>query len=46
MKIKTFPLKFVEEELNKISNTARKKSMSTYQFIMEAIKEKMEKNNK
>ena len=42
MKIKTFPLKFVEDELKKISEKARKKNMSTYQFIMEAIKEKME----
>jgi predicted HicB family RNase H-like nuclease len=44
MKIKTFPLKFVEEELKKISDKARKMNMSTNQFILEAIKEKMEKN--
>lgn len=45
MKIKTFPLKFVEEELKKISDKAKKMNMSTYKFIMEAIEEKMKKEN-
>lgn len=43
MKIKTFPLKFVESDLNKISEKAKELGMPTYQFIMEAIKEKMDK---
>ena len=43
MKIKTFPLKFIEKDLTEITKKARSKGMSTYQFIMEAIKEKMEK---
>ena len=45
MKIKTFPLKFVEQELKEISDKAKEMNMSTNQFILEAIKEKMEKNN-
>lgn len=43
MKIKTFPLKFIEKDLTEISNKAKSLNMSTYKFIMEAIKEKLER---
>lgn len=43
MKIKTFPLKFVEEELKKISDKAKQLGMTTTDFIMKAIKKEMDK---
>lgn len=43
MKIKTFPLKFIEKDLEEIRKKARSLNMTTYEFILKAIKEKMEK---
>ena len=43
MKIKTFPLRFVEKDLDDITRKARSLNMTTYQFIMEAIKKQMGK---
>lgn len=42
MKIKTFPLQFTEDKLDKIGNVADKLNMSKKDFILEAIDEKME----
>jgi hypothetical protein len=41
MKIKTFPLQFTEEKLDKIRAVAKANFMSTKDFILTAIEEKM-----
>lgn len=43
MKIKTFPLQFVDVELEEIKQAAKKKHMSAKDFMLEAIREKVEK---
>ena len=43
MKIKTFPLKFIEKELEEIRKKAKSLNMTTNDFILKAIQEKMEK---
>lgn len=43
MKIKTFPIQFVEEELKAINEKAKEQGITTKEFIIQAIKEKMEK---
>lgn len=43
VKIKTFPIQFVDEELEKIREKAVEQGVSIKKFIHEAIKEKMEK---
>ena len=42
MKIKTYPLQFTEEELDKIRLIAAKNGMTIKEFMLTAIKEKME----
>lgn len=46
MKIKTFPLQFIESELEKIRKAANDSGMTMKDFMLEAIQEKMEKENK
>ena len=41
--IKTFPLHFTEEQLEEIGKKAEELGMSKKEFMMEAIKEKLEK---
>ena len=41
MTIKTFPLQFTEDELDKITAAARAQGKTTKQFIFEAIEEKV-----
>lgn len=43
MKIKTFPLQFTEDYLEKIRKAARSKGQTTKDFIMSAIQEKLTK---
>ena len=42
MKIKTYPLQFTEEELNRIRTKSESLGMTIKDFILTAIKEKME----
>ena len=42
MNIKTYPLKFIDKDLEKIRKKASSMNLSINQFIMLAIKEKME----
>lgn len=42
MKIKTYPLQFTEEELTKIKKKAATKGMTIKEFMLTAIKDKME----
>lgn len=42
MKIKTYPLQFTESELNKIRVKAESLGMTIKDFMLAAIKEKME----
>ena len=39
--IKTFPLKYIETDLNEIGNFARDIGLTKEQFIKEAVNEKM-----
>ena len=41
--IKTFPLHFTEEQLQEIGNKAEELGISKNEFILEAIKEKLQK---
>lgn len=41
MTIKTFPLQFTADELKKIAEKAKEQNLSTKQFILNAIEEKM-----
>ena len=41
--IKTFPLNFTDEQLEEIGKKAEELKMSKKEFILEAIKEKLEK---
>ena len=43
MKIKTYPLQFKEEYLKEIKEKAKENNMSIKEFILNAIKEKLEK---
>lgn len=43
MKIKTFPIQFIDVELEEIREEAKNNSMSVKEFIYTAIKEKMER---
>lgn len=43
MKIKTYPLQFIEEYLKYIEEVAKKQNKTIKDFILEAIKEKIEK---
>lgn len=43
MKIKTFPLQFTEEELDKIREAAKKKDKTIKDFILIAIKNEIKK---
>lgn len=43
MKIKTFPIQFIDVELEEIREVAKKEKMSVKEFIYIAIKEKMER---
>ena len=43
MKIKTFPLQFTEEYLDKIRDIARGNSMTIKEFILSAIAEKADR---
>ena len=43
MKIKTFPLQFTEQELEGIRESAAKAHMAMKYYILQAIKEKQEK---
>lgn len=43
MKIKTYPLQFTEDYLNKIRETAKRQGMSIKDYIMQAIAEKMQR---
>lgn len=43
MKIKTYPLQFTEEYLKEIEEEAKKNNMSIKEFILNAIQEKLEK---
>lgn len=42
MKIKTFPLQFTEEYLDKIREVASENGMTIKAFILEAIQDKLE----
>lgn len=46
MKIKTFPLQFTEDYLNKIREIATNNNMSMKELMLSAIAEKMEKLEK
>ena len=46
MKIKTYPLQFTEEYLKHIEEVAKKQGKTIKNFILEAIKEKIEKLEK
>ena len=43
MKIKTYPLQFTEEYLKHIEEVAKKQGKTIKDFILESIKEKIEK---
>ena len=43
MKIKTYPLQFTEEYLKHIEEVAKEQGKTIKDFILEAIKEKIEK---
>ena len=43
MKIKTYPLQFTEEYLKEIKEKAKENNMSIKEFILNAIQEKLEK---
>ena len=43
MKIKTYPLQFTEEYLKEIEEVAKKQGKTIKDFILEAIKEKIER---
>lgn len=43
MKIKTFPLQFTEDNLDKIREAANKLDMTMKDFILKAIQEKIER---
>lgn len=43
MKIKTFPLQFVDVELEEIKKVAKNKKISAKEFMMQAIREKVQK---
>ena len=43
MKIKTYPLQFTEEYLKHIEKVAKKHNKTIKDFILESIKEKIEK---
>ena len=45
MKIKTYPLQFTEEYLKEIETKAKEKTMSIKEFILNAIQEKLEREN-
>lgn len=43
VKIKTFPIQFTDEDLERIRGKAVEQNVSIKKFILDAIKEKMEK---
>lgn len=43
MKIKTFPLQFTEDNLDKIREAAKKLDMTMKEFILQAIQEKIDR---
>ena len=43
MKIKTYPLQFTEEYLKEIETKAKEKNMSIKEFMLNAIQEKLKK---
>lgn len=43
MKIKTYPLQFTEEYLTYINEIAKEQAKTIKEFMLEAIKEKIEK---
>lgn len=43
MNVKSYPLLFTEEQLNKIGEKASSLGMTKKEFIFQAIKEKLEK---
>ena len=45
MKIKTYPLQFTEEYLKEIETKAKEKNMSIKEFVLNAIQEKLEREN-
>ena len=45
MKIKTYPLQFTEEYLREIEKKAKENNMSIKGFILNAIQEKLEREN-
>ncbi|MCI7204792.1 MAG: hypothetical protein MSA15_02185 [Clostridium sp.] len=45
MKIKTYPLQFTEEYLREIEKKAKENNMSIKEFILNAIQEKLEREN-
>ncbi len=45
MKIKTYPLQFTEEYLKEIKEKAKENNMSIKEFILNAIQEKLEREN-
>ena len=45
MKIKTYPLQFTEKYLREIEKKAKENNMSIKEFILNAIQEKLEREN-
>ena len=45
MKIKTYPLQFTEEYLKEIKEKAKENNMSIKEVILNAIQEKLEREN-
>ena len=45
MKIKTYPFQFTEEYLREIEKKAKENNMSNKEFILNAIQEKLEREN-
>ena len=45
MKIKTYPLQFTEEYLKEIETKAKEKNMSIKEFMLNAIQEKLAKED-
>ena len=45
MKIKTYPLQFTEEYLREIEKKSKENNMSIKEFILNAIQEKLEREN-
>lgn len=46
MKIKTFPLQFVDEYLDRVRKAAAYLDMSMKEFMLDAIAEKLEKTDR